>query len=247
MRLEGKTAVVTGGTSGIGLETARLFLREGARVLVTGQDEARLCAAEQELRKWGSQAIAVRARSEHRADDALLAKRVAEAFGSLDILFLNAGITTPRPFLETTEAMLDHELAVNFKGPFFTVQALAPLLKRGSSVIFNTSCLDGMGVAGTSAYSASKAALRSLVRTLARELIPLGVRVNSVAPGPIRTPNLDKLGLSEEQLAKITSPVPMGRLGEPADVARAVLFLAGESSGFILGEEIYVDGGWSNL
>lgn len=246
-RYAGKTAVVTGGTSGIGLATAKLLLDEGARVLVTGRTDKTLDAARVEL---GDRAIVVKSDTASLADIEKLGGKVKEALGEVDVLFVNAGIAKFAPFEAVTEAFYDEILAINTKGAFFVVQRLAPLLRSGSSVVLNTSIVDELGFPSTSVYAASKAALRSLARTLATELLPRGIRVNAVSPGPITTPILEKSGLPQEALAafqvQLRETNPMKRLGHADEVARAVAFLGFDAT-YTTGAELPIDGGYSQL
>lgn len=247
-RLTGKTAVITGGTTGIGLATAALFVNEGAQVIITGQDQGRV---EKAIERLGSKAKGVRADQSALVDLDQLVNQVKEQFGSLDILFLNAGVTMPAATPDETESQFDTQVAINLKGPFFVMQKLAPLLHEGGSVIANTSCLDQMGMPGMAVYSATKAGLRSLVRTWATELLDRKIRVNAIAPGPVNTPIYSKLGFPSEAVqamaTDIQAKVPLGRFGNPDEIAKAVLFLASDDSSFVLGEELVVDGGWAAL
>jgi NAD(P)-dependent dehydrogenase (short-subunit alcohol dehydrogenase family) len=248
MRLSDKVALITGGTSGIGLEAARLFHSEGARVIVTGADQARLDAASREL---GRDVLALRA--DLRMPDELdkVFDEIRRRFGRLDILFANAGVGLAAPLDAVTEKQIDEQFAVNFKGIFFAVQKAAPLLAKGGSIVLTTSFLDAVGTPGLSILSATKAAVRSLARSLGAELAPRGIRVNAVSPGPISTPFHSKLGLSAEQLkeaaAGIEAQVPLHRFGEAAEVAKAALFLASDDASFMTGSEVVVDGGLSQL
>lgn len=246
-RHAGKTVVITGGTSGIGLATARLLLDEGAKVLVTGRTPASVEAAEKEL---GDEVVVVRSDTSALGDLDGLAKTVEARLGKIDLLFVNAGIGKFAPFEAVTEELYDAIHATNTKGAFFAIQKLAPLLRDGASIVLNTSVVDELGLASTSVYASSKAALRSLARTLATELLPRGIRVNAVSPGPITTPIFDKLGIPEDLKAGLAeqfrSDNPMKRFGHAEEVARAVRFFAFEAT-FTTGAELPVDGGLSQL
>jgi NAD(P)-dependent dehydrogenase (short-subunit alcohol dehydrogenase family) len=247
-RLNGKFALVTGGTSGIGFATAQLFVQEGAKVAITGQNQERLDQASKAL---GADTLAIRADVRSLTDlDAVFAQ-IKERWGRLDTLFVNAGITQFKPLLDVDEAFIDETMDINFKGALFTVQKAVPLMPQNSSIVFNTSINNQMGMSGSGIYAASKAALRSLVRVFAAELIGRKIRVNAVSPGPIRTSLYNKLGFSQEQLNQMATnlqqTVPMKRFGEPEEIAKAVLFLASDEASFVLGEELVVDGGWTRL
>ena len=247
-RFEGKTALITGGTTGIGFATAKLFIKEGARVIVTGRAAATIKSAQAEL---GDNAIVVRSDATSFSDmDALVAK-VKEAFGKLDVLFVNAGYGQWIPFEQVTEEVYDEMLDLNAKGPYFIVQKLVPLMPEGSSVVFTTSLANVKAVPALSAYGAAKAALRSMTRSLAGELSSRGIRVNAVNPGPIgATDILQKVGMPKEASDQIyiqmAESVPMKRLGRPEEIAKAVAYLAIDAT-FTTGAEIPVDGGWSQL
>ena len=247
-RLDGKTALITGGTTGIGLETAKLFQTEGARIAFTGQNQERLNEAAQKL---GSEAYAIRANTQSVADIEAMALQVKEELGGLDVLFVNAGITKSASLAEVDEAHIDEQMGINFKGAFFTIQKVVPFIRDQGSIVLTTSCLNQMGMPGMSIYAASKAALRSLAQTLSAELTERGIRINAVSPGPIETPAYSKLGLPQEALqqmaGQLVEKVPMRRFGQPEEIARAALFLASEDSSFMLGEELVVDGGWAEL
>ncbi len=247
-KLEGKTALITGGTTGIGLATARLFAAEGAKVIVTGTNPASLEAARKEL---GSAAEVIASNAGSRADIEKLANDFRARSISLDVVFFNAGVAKFGSIAELDEAVLDETFNVNFKGPWLAIKFLAPLLKRGGSVVFNTSVNNRLGMPGSSAYAASKAALRSLARTAASELAPAGISVNAVSPGPIETPLYGKLGMSQDQVKGFSEgligKIALGRFGRSDEVAKAALFLASDDSSFMTGEEIVVDGGLTSL
>ncbi|BBP76759.1 SDR family oxidoreductase [Pseudomonas gingeri NCPPB 3146 = LMG 5327] len=246
--LNGKTALITGGSSGIGLATARLMLAHGARVAITGQDPEHLQAA---LGSLGPDALAIRADVRRKADMQSVGTQIEQAFGSLDILFANAGVAYGTPLASTDEAMIDQLLAVNVKGVYFTVQSLVPLMPKGSSIILNTSWLNQIGAPGRSLLSASKAAVRSFARTLSAELLDRQIRVNAVSPGSIATPLHRQAGQTEQEFeayaTKVGGQVPVGRMGLPEEIAEAVCFLASDRSRYMLGAEIVVDGGRAEL
>ena len=247
-RFEGKTALITGGTTGIGFATAKLFINEGARVIVTGRATTTIKSAQAEL---GENAIVVRSDATSFSDMDALAALVKERFGKLDVLFVNAGYGQWVPFEQVTEEVYDEMLNLNAKGPYFIVQKLVPLMPEGSSVVFTTSLANVKAVPALSAYGAAKAALRSMTRSLAGELAPRGIRVNAVNPGPIgETDILQKVGMPKEAkdqvYVQMAESVPMKRLGQPEEIAKAVAYLAIDAT-FTTGAEIPVDGGWSQL
>jgi NAD(P)-dependent dehydrogenase (short-subunit alcohol dehydrogenase family) len=247
-RLKDKRALITGGTSGIGLETARRFVAEGARLAITGKNPATLDAARKEL---GENVLVIASDASDVAGQKKIAETVREAFGGLDILFANAGIADLRPIEQWDEAGFDRSFSLNFKGPYFLIQALLPVFANPASIVLNASVNAHIGMPNTSVYGATKAALLSLTRTLSGELIARGIRVNAVSPGPISTPLYGKLGLSEADLkavsASIQSQVPAGRFGNPSEIANAVVFLASDESAFTVGAEIQIDGGMGTL
>ena len=242
----GKTALVTGGTTGIGRATAELLHRAGARVAITGQNAETLSAARREL---PPEVLVLKSDARSLADAALLAGEVERNFGHLDVLFLNAGIAQLSPFEAVTEAFYEEHMDVNVKGVVFTLQKLLPLLAVGASVIVNTSVADQKGTPGLSIYSATKGAVAALVRTLAVELAGRGIRVNSVSPATILTPIQAKFGLPPDvaaATAKVyTERIPLGRFGAADEVAKAVRFLASPAASYITGSELAVDGGLS--
>ncbi len=244
---DGKTVVITGGTSGIGLATAKLLLAGGARVLVTGRTDKTLDAAREDL---GAGAIVLKSDAGSLSDIDTLASKVKEAFGTLDVLFINAGLARFAPLEQTGEALYDEMFDLNTKGPYFTVQKLAPLMSQGGAIVLTTSSANEKGIPMISAYGAAKAALRSFARTLAAELLPRGIRVNAVSPGPIETPILGKSGMPPEMVAQfgaqVSEMVPMKRWGQAEEVARAVAFLAFDAT-FTTGAELPVDGGGTQL
>ncbi|HYL15326.1 MAG TPA: SDR family oxidoreductase [Terriglobales bacterium] len=243
-RLEGKVAVVTGGNSGIGLATAKRLQEEGARVAISGRNKETL---EEAVRTIGNGVVAVQADVAKLADVDKLYAEVSQKLGKIDVLFVNAGVAKFAPLSETSEDVYDQQFDINIKGAYFTIQKALPLLNDGASIILNTSVADSKGNEGTSAYSATKAALRSLARTAAAELVGRGIRVNAVAPGPILTPIFEKTGLPKESVdefaKQVVARVPMKRFGQPEEVASAVAFLASRDASYITGVELNVDGG----
>lgn len=246
--LEGKIAVVTGANSGIGFATARRFAEAGATVVLTGR---RREAVEEAAATIGGSAVGLVADAADLGATDRLVEEIRERFGRIDVLFLNAGIAPFAGLEEQTPEAWDDLFATNVRGPYFTLQKALPLLSEGASVFFNSSVVNVKGFPGTSAYSATKAAVRSLVRTLAAELAPRGIRVNSVAPGPIDTPIYGKLGMSEAEVQELgegfAQQVPLGRFGRSEEVATAALFLASSASSFVNGTEIPVDGGLAQV
>ncbi|MBD9577843.1 SDR family oxidoreductase [Pseudomonas sp. PDM23] len=246
--LKGKTALITGGSSGIGLATARLLLDNGARVAITGRDTARLAAARKEL---GADLLTLACDVRSREQLQEMAGEVRNAFGALDIFFANAGVAYGTPLASTTEEQYDGLMDINLKGLFFSVQAVEPILRNGGSIILNTSWLNQVGTPGRALLSASKAAARSLARTLSAELLERQIRVNAVSPGAIETPIHRSPGQTEEDFRayaeRVGRQAPIGRMGRPEEIAAAVLFLASDASSYMLGAEILVDGGRAEL
>lgn len=247
-RLEGKTVLITGGTSGIGLATARLFHSEGARLAITGRDPEKLAATQAE---FGSETLTIRSEAGNLAEIDAMMTQIKLHFGQLDALFLNAGIATPAPLELVTEASFDETVSINFKGVFFSIQKALPLLGKSSSIIVTTSIANQLGSPNFSVYGASKAALRSLVKSLSLELIKRGIRINAISPGPISTPIFDRFGLPADAVLarklEIERKSPCKRFGTPDEIAKVALFLASDDSSYIVGEEVVVDGGMSLL
>ncbi len=247
-RLQGKVAIVTGGTSGIGLASAKLFQREGATLVVVGRDPKALEEANREL---GGQALAVRADIARLDDLDALYARVREKHGRIDVLFANAGVPGPlTPLDKMTSEVFDEMFGVNARGTYFTVQKALPLLAKGASVILTTSIANQVGRAGVSAYAASKAAVRSLTQSFAAELVGRGIRVNALSPGATHTPMLDKRGTPEQvktMIDKLSATLPMKRLAQSEDMANVALFLASDESAFVLGQELVADGGLTQI
>jgi NAD(P)-dependent dehydrogenase (short-subunit alcohol dehydrogenase family) len=246
-RYEAKRAVIIGGTSGMGLATAKMLLDGGARVLVTDRSQAGLDAAQQEL---GEGAIVVSSDARSLTDIDALASRVKAEFDTFDLLFVNAGFSIPTPLGSMTEAVYDEMFNLNAKGPLFAVQKLTPLMNRGGAVVLTTAVANVKGMPGQAAYGAAKAALRSFARTLAAELLPREIRVNAVTPGPIDTPIIGKAFPDKDAAAQIREKMigmnPMKRFGTSDEIAKAVLFLAFDAT-YTPGAELPVDGGMSQL
>lgn len=247
-RFNGKTVLVTGGTSGIGLAAALAFKEEGARVIVTGRDAQALTVAGTAL---GDSALTIRNDAGDPEAPVALATTLAAAGIRLDAVFINAGIAKFAPIAAIGTALWDETFAINVKGPFFLIQALLPLLNTGASIVLNGSINARIGMPNSSVYAASKAALISLARTLSGELVAQGVRVNVVSPGPVETPIYGKLGLPADAVKgmaeQIQAQIPLGRFGKPEEIAATVLHLASPESAFIVGTEIIADGGMSEL
>ena len=247
-RLLNKTALITGGTSGIGLATARRFLEEGARVAVTGTNPHHLAEAQKTL---GRDVLALPGDAGDVAAQQSIARAIGEAFGKLDALFVNAGIAQIRPLEQWDEAQFDRTIGINLKGPFFLIQALLPIFANPASIVLNSSIGAHIGMPGTTVYGASKAGLISLAKTLSGELIGRGIRTNVISPGPIATSLFDSMGLSAAERdatkAGLASQIPLGRMGEPQEIADAVVYFASDESRFIVGSELIIDGGMTNL
>ncbi|WP_345963470.1 SDR family oxidoreductase [Streptomyces sp. BRB040] len=242
----GKNAVITGGGSGMGFAMAKRLVDGGARVVITGRSRATLDAARERL---GENAVAVRGDVASLTDLDTLADRVKTELGTVDALFVNAGVAALTPFESTTEEAYDELFAINVKGAWFTVQKLAPLLSTGAGVVLTTSAANVVGMADTSVYAAGKAALRSMARSFSRELLPRGVRVNAISPGPVDTGALDATTTAEEAArfkAERVADNPMRRFGTPEEIARAAAFLAFDAT-YTTGAELVADGGATQL
>jgi NAD(P)-dependent dehydrogenase (short-subunit alcohol dehydrogenase family) len=246
-KLSDKVAVITGGSTGIGFATARLFIDEGAKVVITGRTKETLDAAAKEL---GPNARAIVSDATNLKDLERTFAEIQKVHGRIDVLFVNAGGATFRPLEAEDEEHFDAIMDQNVKSAYFTIQKALPLLARGSTIVLNTSVVLHKGFPSTSVYSAAKAAVRQFGRTLAAELAERGIRVNAVSPGPIDTPIYDKLGLGAGKqgfVDSMTALVPMKRFGRAEEVAKVALFLGSEDSSYLTGEEILVDGGIANL
>jgi NAD(P)-dependent dehydrogenase (short-subunit alcohol dehydrogenase family) len=247
-KLDEKIALVTGGNSGIGLATAKEFVKEGAYVFITGRREAELAAAVKEI---GRNVTGVAGDVSNLADLDRLFARIKTDKGRLDVVFANAGIARYGRLGAITEELYDSIFDINVKGVLFTVQKALPLMPDGASIILNASIVASKGLSANSVYSATKAALRSFARTWTTDLKERRIRVNAVSPGSIDTPGLSGLLASsetgEERLKMIASTVPMGRLGTPEEIAKAVVFLASSDSSYVTGTELFVDGGFAQV
>jgi NAD(P)-dependent dehydrogenase (short-subunit alcohol dehydrogenase family) len=247
-RLEGKIALVTGGNSGIGLATAKEFVKEGAYVFITGRREAELAAAVKEI---GRDVAGIQGDVSKLGDLDRLFAQIKREKGRLDIVFANAGIARYGAFGAITEELYDSIFDVNVKGLLFTVQKALPLLPDGASIILNASIVASKGLSANSVYSATKAAVRSFARTWTTDLRDRRIRVNAVSPGSIDTPGLSDLLASsetgEQRRKMIVGVVPLGRFGTPDEIAKAVVFLASDDSSYVTGTELFVDGGFAQV
>jgi NAD(P)-dependent dehydrogenase (short-subunit alcohol dehydrogenase family) len=247
-KLEGKIALVTGGNSGIGLATAKRFVNEGAYVFLTSRRERQLAAAVKEI---GSNVTGVQGDVSNLADLDRLFAQIKREKGGLDIVFANAGVAKYAPLGNITEELYDSIFSINVKGLLFTVQKALPLLPDGAAIILNASIVASKGLASNSVYSATKAAVRSFARTWTTDLKGRRIRVNAVSPGATDTPGLSELLASSEtgqqRLQMISNSVPLGRLGTPDEIAKAVVFLASDDSSYITGTELFVDGGFAQV
>jgi NAD(P)-dependent dehydrogenase (short-subunit alcohol dehydrogenase family) len=247
-RLDGKIALITGGTSGIGLATANQFVNEGAYVFITGRREQELAAAVKEI---GRNVSRVQGDVSNLADLDRLFEKIRKEKGKIDVVFANAGVAKYAPFGKITEDLYDSIFNINVKGLLFTVQKALPLLPDGASIVLNASIVGSKGLSSNSVYSATKAAVRSFARTWTTDLKDRRIRVNAISPGSIDTPGLSDLLASsetgEQRKKMISTMVPLGRLGTPDEIAKAVVFLASDDSSYITGTELFVDGGFAQV
>lgn len=247
-KLDGKIAVVTGGSTGIGLATAQRFVAEGAYVFITGRRKAEL---EEAVRLIGGSVTAVQGDVANLDDLDRLYAAVKQEKGRVDVVFANAGILDNAPLGSIAEEQYDKVFNVNVKGLLFTVQKALPMMSEGGTIVLNASIVASKGFAGSNIYSASKAAVRSFARTWASDLKGKGIRVNAISPGPTETPVLKTAGLTEEQIrqhkAHFATTIPLGRMGQADEVAKVALFLACDDSSFMTGSEVFVDGGLAQV
>ncbi|VVE57344.1 Short-chain dehydrogenase/reductase SDR [Pandoraea horticolens] len=248
MRLKNKSALITGGTSGIGLATAKLFIAEGAKVAVTGRDEAVFDRVKAEL---GENSLVLKGDVRSLKDMRAIAAEVKEKFGGLDVVFANAGWAFPSPLNDIDEQLYSEIMDINVKGVVFTLQAVLPDLREGSSVILNTSFVDQTGKHGISLTAAAKAAVRSLARSWSYEFLDRKIRFNAIAPGATETPLIGRWGMADEDVrnlkVELAKAIPVGHMGRAEDIAYAALYLASDESSYVVGTELVVDGGASQL
>lgn len=249
-RLKNKVALISGGTSGIGLASAHEFIKEGAKVAIFGRTKETLDIALKELGN-NKNIIGFQGDASNTKDVKRILLETYNKFGKIDILFLNAGIAKANPIENVTEDFFDEIMDINLKGPYFTIKNSLPYLNSTASIVLTSSISNQIGQFALSVYAASKAALRSLARTLSAELVSKGIRVNTLSPGPVLTPILNKAGLADDAVQEMISGLiqenPMKRIGKPEELAKAAVFLASDDSSYILGAEIIVDGGLTHL
>ena len=247
-RFEGKTALVTGGTSGIGLATARRLMDEGAKVIVTGSREKSL---DQARRALGDGVVAIRNDAGKPESAAELAREISKVASKLDAVFFNAGFGRFQPLDAVNAEEFDAHYAVNVRGPLLQAKALAPLLNEGSAIVLNTSVAHAKGFPNMAIYASTKGAVRTLTRVLARELAPRNIRVNAVSPGPIETNFFERTGWSEQAISEfgknVAASVPLRRMGKPEEVAAVAAFLLSNDASYVTGAEYSVDGGMGEL
>ena len=247
-KLSGKVALITGGNSGIGLASAKLFIEEGAKVVITARRQE---AVDEYNRNAPEQTFAILADASKPDQNKHVFETVTNKYGKIDILFLNAGIGKPAPINMMPETLYDSQWDTNFRGPYFTTQSALEYLNDNASIVYNTSVANVKGMPGMSVYSATKAGLRSLVRTLSVELSERGIRVNAISPGPVETPIWNKMDIPDEAReefgAQVLQQVPLKRMGKPKEIANAVLFLASDDSSYVTGIELPVDGGMAQV
>lgn len=244
-KLDGKIALITGGTTGIGLATAKLFQTEGAHVVITGTKSETVSAAQKEL---GPKALAVVSDTSKLSDISALIETVKSKHGHIDVLFANAGVGGFQPLDQVSESSFDKIFDINVRGLFFTIQAAVPLMPSGGAILLTSSVAGKKGFAGASVYSASKAAVRSFGRTLAAELAPRGIRVNTLSPGPVDTPIFGKGGgNADEMKQQFASMLALKRLGTADEMARAALYFCSDDASFVVGAELFADGGLAEL
>ena len=243
--LSGKNALVTGGSSGIGLAIAQAFVAAGARVVVSGRSAK---ALDEAIKVIGSNCISVEADVKSVTEIELMFNTISQNFGALDIVVANAGTASPVFMDSTTEALFDEIVTTNLKGTYFTVQKSLPHLNQGASVILISSAVGQLGVPGLSVYGATKAAVRALSRSFSAELMEQNIRVNTLSPGPIDTPLFTKMEVSPDELATmIENTIPLKRIGKPEEIGQAAVFLASDASAYMVGSELVVDGGHSQI
>jgi NAD(P)-dependent dehydrogenase (short-subunit alcohol dehydrogenase family) len=248
-RFQDKVCIVTGGGSGIGLAAARLFLAEGAKVMISGRTQETLAKACEELAS--DRVSSLKGDISVATDRQALISETVKVFGKIDVLYINSGIAKAASIEQMTEDMYDEIFAINLKGPYFLIQAALPEMNDGGTIVFTGSISNQIGQHSLSAYAASKAGLRSLARTFSAELLPRNIRINMVSPGVTQTPILNMPGLSTDQvqgmIQALASQNPMKRIAQPEEIAKAALFLASEDSSYMLGTELIADGGFTQL